>query len=422
MQEILTPPADAAPPTEPPHALPSEDNRRNGKVAKLPKSTRDRINHMLEDGLTYANIIEQLGPEGHGLTLDNISQWKKGGYQDWLRDHFWRVDMRFRQESFTDMLQGAEPIQLPEAGLQVAVTGICELLRDLCQNTTDRKSDSDKYVRVANSLARLSRSVLHLQQYRDTAAKEKAIQLKRLDHKRDFSGTEREGVLDCADDLFGFKSARRLQAEGLIRHEPMQPSNHIGIANDTPEHALPISSSGGERWGEEVPSSQPNGSATAPSESPSQISNPEISNSHPPAPTNGSDPTNGVPVHPAAISLPSTGGEGRGEEVQIPNSEISNPQSAAPSQISNPEISNSPLEHCLECAAPLPPLLPNGTRPANNCPNCNFALAPPGTCVEPSIEQCPICRANLPRLLPNGQRPSIYCHHCTTNLPPPNGP
>src|SRR5437773_4525183 len=59
-------------------------SRRNGNVARLPKTIRDKINLMLQDGLTYAAIIDQLGEDGKGLVISNLSRWKDGGYQDWL--------------------------------------------------------------------------------------------------------------------------------------------------------------------------------------------------------------------------------------------------------------------------------------------------------------------------------------------------
>ena len=40
-------------------------SRRNGKVARLPKVVRDRVNVMIQDGVPYLGIIEKLGPIRH---------------------------------------------------------------------------------------------------------------------------------------------------------------------------------------------------------------------------------------------------------------------------------------------------------------------------------------------------------------------
>jgi hypothetical protein len=59
-------------------------SRRTGKVARLPLATRDKLNHLLADGLSYADILQTLGPEAAHLTPQNLSTWAQGGYQEWL--------------------------------------------------------------------------------------------------------------------------------------------------------------------------------------------------------------------------------------------------------------------------------------------------------------------------------------------------
>src|SRR5262245_45034550 len=46
--------------------------RRNGNVARLPKAVRDKVNVMIQDGLTYAEIIERLGEDGKELDYSNL--------------------------------------------------------------------------------------------------------------------------------------------------------------------------------------------------------------------------------------------------------------------------------------------------------------------------------------------------------------
>lgn len=70
---------------------------RNGKIARLPKAIREQLNRRLEDGETARSLVEWLNglPEvralvqgefgGHAIREQNLSQWKNGGYQDWLR-------------------------------------------------------------------------------------------------------------------------------------------------------------------------------------------------------------------------------------------------------------------------------------------------------------------------------------------------
>src|SRR4051812_31505513 len=76
---------------------------RTGKVARLPKAVRDRLNNMLLDGVTHKQAILNLGEDGKELTDDHISSWKtEGGYSDWLREKqfldTWRAKWEFAQD------------------------------------------------------------------------------------------------------------------------------------------------------------------------------------------------------------------------------------------------------------------------------------------------------------------------------------
>ena len=81
---------------------PIPDHRRNGKIAALPKAVRDRINLMMLDGLTYLEIIAELGDVGKGLNEDNLGNWKSGGYTQWLKSNEQRQTMLVVQEAIID--------------------------------------------------------------------------------------------------------------------------------------------------------------------------------------------------------------------------------------------------------------------------------------------------------------------------------
>src|SRR5579859_2930145 len=128
--------------------------RRTGKIAGLPKVIRDKLNLMLQDGLSYAAIIENLNAPGapplpYPITENNISDWKDGGHQDWLQEQLWHQELRTQRDSFAGALSGSDPIQLPEGGLQIATTGICQLLRDLSLSRSAPAADPDRYLRAA---------------------------------------------------------------------------------------------------------------------------------------------------------------------------------------------------------------------------------------------------------------------------------
>jgi hypothetical protein len=70
---------------------------RNGKIARLPSQTREQLNRRLEDGEPGKRLVQWLNelPQvkemlerdfaGRPISEQNLSEWKQGGYQDWLR-------------------------------------------------------------------------------------------------------------------------------------------------------------------------------------------------------------------------------------------------------------------------------------------------------------------------------------------------
>lgn len=69
---------------------------RNGKIARLPRAVRQELNRRLEEGEPGKELVAWLNalPEvqaivaaefgGKPIREQNLSEWKKGGYQDWL--------------------------------------------------------------------------------------------------------------------------------------------------------------------------------------------------------------------------------------------------------------------------------------------------------------------------------------------------
>jgi hypothetical protein len=69
---------------------------RTGKIARLPRELRDELNRRLREGEPGIRLVEwlnALAPVRQVLTQDfngreiseqNLSEWKQGGYQDWL--------------------------------------------------------------------------------------------------------------------------------------------------------------------------------------------------------------------------------------------------------------------------------------------------------------------------------------------------
>lgn len=99
------------------------NRRRRGKVARLPQDLRDQINRLLEDGLPYKSIIEKLGDAGKHLNEDNITNWRQGGFQDYLRSQAINERARAQIEVAAELVRDA-PAQLQSPRIREAVNQI----------------------------------------------------------------------------------------------------------------------------------------------------------------------------------------------------------------------------------------------------------------------------------------------------------
>jgi len=90
---------------------------RNGKIARLPKQVRHHLNGHLEDGEPGKQLVEWLNglPEvqevlklrfgGRPISEQNLSEWKQGGYQEWLK----LQESRYLVQRLAEQAEDLEP-------------------------------------------------------------------------------------------------------------------------------------------------------------------------------------------------------------------------------------------------------------------------------------------------------------------------
>src|SRR5882672_8507848 len=231
MNSILELPTPSPESDASPQAPPQFDHRGNGKIARLPKLIRDQVNNWLLDGLTYPDIIQRLGEHGKDLKPDHISQWKKRGYQDWLRQREWLEHLTSKSEFSADILTAPDSSALHEAGLRVAAAQMLDQLMRFgtALNTGDPQGQPETLARLANALSRLSREALAFQKYRDACAKTVAAELKRLDPSRELSDREHEIIAQRFDDFF-LKPHRKLRTPPPVPPESSTSNGEQPVA------------------------------------------------------------------------------------------------------------------------------------------------------------------------------------------------
>lgn len=151
-------------------------DRRTGKIARLPFEIRTEVNHNLRDGWQYQAIIGWLVEKGHAkdgdLNEQNLTNWKNGGHQDWLKEQERLADMQARREFALEIVKANEGSKLHEANLHLAASQIYDVLTDFDpQRLKDLLDESpENYTHVVNALGKLSKSNIEVQKYKDAVA------------------------------------------------------------------------------------------------------------------------------------------------------------------------------------------------------------------------------------------------------------
>jgi hypothetical protein len=141
---------------------------RNGKIARLPLAVRQELNRRLDDGEQGKDLVVWLNalPEvqaivaaefgGKAIREQNLSEWKQGGYRDWVaQQEALEVAARLCEDAkewnakgrapLTDTLANWAVARYAVATRRVTETGGQEgwrLLRELCADIVElRKGD-----------------------------------------------------------------------------------------------------------------------------------------------------------------------------------------------------------------------------------------------------------------------------------------
>lgn len=133
------------------------DPTRRGKIARLPLAVREELNKRLQEGQTGRKILPWLnslaevktilGEDFEGLAVNdqNLSDWRRGGYQDWLKKTDSRAQRMERTRELAQMsmkLAEAGGGALAEGAASILGGSILEILEQLDDLRTNLDADS----------------------------------------------------------------------------------------------------------------------------------------------------------------------------------------------------------------------------------------------------------------------------------------
>jgi hypothetical protein len=139
---------------------------RNGKIAHLPRDLRDQINQHLASGQSAISIARELNQlpevktmlathfEGRPISQQNLSEWKQGGYRDWLAQQ-----ELLHQE--TELTADAHDLAQTANGLSDSLFGM--ILLDYAHALKNRNTETPKqFEKRRRKLSAWSQDVIRL--------------------------------------------------------------------------------------------------------------------------------------------------------------------------------------------------------------------------------------------------------------------
>ena len=134
--------------------------RRTGNIARLPRAMRDQVNQMIDDGCCYRQIIAWLDSNGHpGFKRNNLTEWKKGGFQEWLELEQRIAEQEKLRELSYEIATANEGCKTQEAAIQIAANFLFRVFLKFDSNKLSRELDMKpaQITTVLNAFSRLNR-------------------------------------------------------------------------------------------------------------------------------------------------------------------------------------------------------------------------------------------------------------------------
>lgn len=192
---------------------------RNGKIARLPKTVRDQLNRRLLDGEQGKKLVAWLNglPEvqdvlevefdSRPVTEQNLSEWKKGGYEEWCQAQD-SIDFASALSEEAEEVEAAAGGQaMIDRVASIVSVSLGRVLRDLSGKASRSARARRELLEIANTLVSLRRSHQHAE---------------RLRMKRDWHDRELEAARAKDPTL----SARMKEAMRRREMEPLQDMAH----------------------------------------------------------------------------------------------------------------------------------------------------------------------------------------------------
>src|SRR5215469_2253374 len=140
---------------------------RKSKIARLPHPIRDELNHRLDNGQPGIRLVEWLNNlpevkeilandfESHRITPQNLSEWKRGGYRDWVARQECRASLQEWLADAKELGEAASPEKLTEALFTVVTVRYAAAMQDCWIDTPENRKNLEFWGRIVRDFAGL---------------------------------------------------------------------------------------------------------------------------------------------------------------------------------------------------------------------------------------------------------------------------
>ena len=229
---------------------------RNGKIARLPRAVRQELNRRLQDGeqgkklVAWLNALPEVQAIAAGewnakpLREQNLSEWRKGGYRDWLvQQEALELAARLGEDAaelaaedrppLTDTLALWVAARYAVATRRVAEAGGVEgwrMLRELCGDLVELRRGDHSAQRL-----RMERERLDFDRQRDREKTEEELLAWAIEHRE----TICQGFKTNAGKIallrkMAFADIDELQASGKVQIPPLEADRTAGDPTESP--------------------------------------------------------------------------------------------------------------------------------------------------------------------------------------------
>ena len=142
---------------------------RNGKIARLPWALREELNRRLRDGEPGKNLVDWLNNlpavqevlrkefGGQLISEQNLSGWKQGGFEEWLRHQETRTWVGELASQAADIREEAEELSVADLLAVPLAVALGRQLHSLAAKATADPKQVKELLDLARELTRLRR-------------------------------------------------------------------------------------------------------------------------------------------------------------------------------------------------------------------------------------------------------------------------